>query len=76
MNSDMLRKIEVAESSSLFSQALQKLSDRISMSFMNAGMSCGYHREFWLSEAAKAQRELDGVVDGVSVILKSVEGEA
>jgi len=76
MNSDMLRKVEVAESSILFSRVLQKLSDRISMSFMNAGMSCGYHREFWLSEAAKAQRELDGVVEGVNAILGATGGVA
>jgi hypothetical protein len=72
MDSDMLRKIDVAESSSLFSQALQKLSDRVEMSFMNAGMSCGCHREYWLSEAVRAQKELEGAVDGVSAILGAV----
>jgi len=76
MGCDMMRKVEVAESSSLFSQALQKLSDRIYMSFINAGMSCGYHHEYWLLEAVKAQRELDGIVDGMSALLGAVGGDA
>lgn len=76
MRSDMLRKIEVAESSNLFSQALQKLSYRISVSLMNAGMSCGYYREYWLSEAVRAQRKLDSVVGEVNSILEVDGGEA
>lgn len=76
MNNDMLRKVEVAESSSLFSQTLQELSDRIAMSFMNAGMSCGCRREYWIAEALRAQKDLDSVVNGVSAILGVVGGDA
>lgn len=78
MGNDMLRRIEVAESSSAFSRAIESLSMRIADSFMRAGMSCGSSREFWLNEAVKAQRKLDDAIEGMNALLggMSAGGEA
>lgn len=78
MGNDILRRIEVAESSSSFSRAMEHLTMRIADSFMQAGMSCGSTREFWLNEAVRAQRKLDGAIEGMNALLGglSAGGEA
>ncbi len=50
-----------------------EVENRVQMCTLQAGLSCGYHREYWLGEVSRAERRLWALSKNVGVLLDNVE---
>jgi hypothetical protein len=54
-------------------QIFSEVENRVQICTLQAGLSCGYHREYWLGEVSRAERQLWALSKNVSVLLDNVE---
>jgi hypothetical protein len=54
-------------------QIFSEVENRVQICTMQAGLSCGYHREYWLGEVSRAERKLWALSKNVSDLLNNVE---